>query len=184
MSPGMRFLLDLGPIALFFLLFQTHGLMIATGALIGATLLSLGISWAKTKRLPLGPLISATVIGLFGGLTLALNDETFIKLKPTIVSGIFACILLGGAYGLRKGLLRHVLEMAFTLSEEGWRILSARWGYFFLLLAVVNELVWRNTSTELWVQFKTFGLMGLTILFTFTQMPLIRRHQLEETSPD
>jgi intracellular septation protein len=125
---------------------------------------------------PLLPLITAIVVGVFGGLTLWLEDETFIKMKPTIVNALIAGVLIGGlAFG--KPLLKHVLGAAWHMNEVGWRVLTGRFAAFFVLLACLNELVWRTQSTDFWVNFKVFGLIGLTFLFVLAQIPLINRYR-------
>jgi intracellular septation protein len=148
---------------------------------MAATALALGISWLLTRTLPVMPLVSGIVVLVFGALTLYLQDELFIKMKPTIVNTLFGVTLLGGlAFG--KSLLGYVFDSAFRLDAEGWRKLTLRWGVFFLFLAVVNEIVWRMFSTDFWVAFKVWGIMPITVIFTMSQMPLIMRHSLEEPS--
>ncbi len=133
------------------------------------------------RRVPTMALITAGVVGVFGGLTLVLQDETFIKMKPTIVQLLFAAVLLGGIV-LRRQPLRLLLGSAWAMSEAGWRILSIRFGIFFLCMAVLNEIIWRTQSTDFWVAFKVFGMVPLTMLFAVTQMPLIKRYRLEPVS--
>jgi intracellular septation protein len=140
--------------------------------------LSLAVSWALTRRLPVMPVVSGVVVLVFGALTLWLHDELFIKLKPTIVNVLFGSILLGGlAFG--KSLLGYVFDSVFHLDDEGWRKLTFRWGVFFFVLAAINEVVWRSFSTDFWVSFKVFGVMPLTVIFTLAQMPLVARHTIE-----
>ena len=145
-----------------------------------ATAVALSVSWLLVRSLPIMPLVSGVVVFVFGALTLWLQDDIFIKMKPTIVNTLFGVVLLGGlAFG--KSLLGYVFESAFRLDAEGWRKLTLRWGLFFLFLAIVNEIVWRNFSTDAWVAFKVWGIMPITLAFTMTQMPLIMRHSLDET---
>jgi intracellular septation protein len=127
------------------------------------------------------PLVSAVVVFAFGGLTLYLQDETFIKLKPTIIYVLFAAVLFGGLF-FGHSLLAMVLDSVFHLDDEGWRKLTLRWALFFVAMAVVNELVWRNFSTDAWVTFKTFGFLPLTVLFAVAQTPLLMRHAVEQKS--
>jgi intracellular septation protein len=144
-----------------------------------ATVIALGISWALTRTLPIMPLISGIVVLVFGALTLWLHNDTFIKMKPTIVNTLFGAILLGGLF-FGKSLLGYVFDSAFRLDAEGWKKLTFRWGLFFIFLAVANEVVWRNFSTDAWVSFKVWGIMPITVVFTLLQMPLIQKHSLTE----
>jgi intracellular septation protein len=166
---------EYGPLALFFVVYLSNGLMPATAVLLAATAVGLALSWLFLRRLPWLPVVAAAGVGIFGGLTLWFQDDTFIKMKPTIVNLIFAAILLGGLV-VNKLPLQKVLGKSITVDEAGWRALSLRWGLFFILLAALNEAVWRTQSEEFWVGFKVFGLIGLTVLFSVSQLPLIRRH--------
>jgi intracellular septation protein len=197
-SPMLKFALELGPLAVFFLA-NSRGdqlaeafpalaafggpIFIATGLFMIATAISLTVSWVLTRHLPMMPLISGIVVFVFGGLTLWLQDDLFIKLKPTIINTLFGGILLGGLL-FGQSLLGYVFNSAFKLDAEGWRKLTLRWGVFFLFLAVLNEVVWRNFSTDTWVAFKVWGTMPITILFTVSQMPLIMRHSTEPLTKD
>ena len=175
LNPHTKFLLDTLPIAVFFIGYKIFGIFIATAAMLALTLLILAILYFYERKIALAPLVTAIVVAIFGGLTLWLHDETFIKIKPTLVNLIFSAVLLIGC--LRgKGLLRYVLGPVFRLTPEGWYVLSRRWGWFFLCMAALNELVWRNFPTDTWVNFKVFGLFGLTMLFAVLQTRLIRRH--------
>lgn len=181
--PGwLKPLVDFGPLAVFFVVFKASGLMAATGALVGTTLAALAVNFWATRRLALMPLITAVVVTIFGGLTLWFDDETFVKLKPTIVQGFFALILFGGL-AFRRPTLRYVLGETLQLSDEGWRLLTIRFALFFSFMAILNEIVWRSVSTDLWVDFKVFGILGLTLAFTLSQVPLMKRHMVEQ-SPD
>ncbi|MBN66718.1 MAG: septation protein A [Rickettsiales bacterium] len=172
-------LLEMGPLVLFFAGYYLYDLITATAVLVVATLLSVIVIYVREKRVPLMPLLSAIVVAVFGGLTVALDDELFIKLKPTIVNLIFASILLIGAVVFKRGLLSYLFSGAFQLNNDGWRILSLRWGLFFIFLAVLNEVIWRNFSTEFWVNFKVFGMLIVTLLFTISQIPLIKRYSTQ-----
>ncbi|MGB3645577.1 MAG: septation protein A [Mesorhizobium sp.] len=192
-NPVLKLVLELGPLMVFFfanargewlaekfpMLAELGGpIFIATGLFMGATAIALAVSWVLTRTLPLMPLVSGIVVLVFGALTLYLHDEVFIKMKPTIVNTMFGVILLGGlAFG--KSLLGYVFHSAFQLDAEGWRKLTLRWGLFFFFLAILNEVVWRNFSTDFWVAFKVWATMPITILFTISQMPLIMRHSLD-----
>ena len=166
---------DYGPLAIFFLVYLGAGLMAATAAVIAASLIGLALAWTIQRRVPLIPLLTAGVVAIFGGLTLWLHDETFIKMKPTIVQALFAAILLGGlAFG--RPLLKPVFgRMMPPMSDAAWRRFTLRYALFFIALALLNELVWRTQSTSVWVTFKVFGLSGLTFLFILAQMPFISR---------
>jgi intracellular septation protein len=178
LSPDKKLLLDLAPVLIFFISYRMFDLMTATAVLVVASLISLAISYYVTRALSYPVLIGASMITVFGVLTLALNDETFIKIRPTIVNGLFAVTLLGGALIFKKGLLKFVFEIAFTLSDEGWRVLSMRWGAFFAVLAVLNEIVWRTQTEAFWVNYKVFGAFGLTMLFAISQMKVMEKYKI------
>lgn len=171
--------LDLGPLLLFFFVNGRWGIFAATGAFMAATLVSIAVTYAIVRRVPMMPLVSAVVVMIFGGLTLYLQDEVFIKLKPTIIYSLFAVVLLGGLL-MRRPLLALVLDSVFQLTEEGWKKLTLRWGLFFVAMAILNEIVWRSVSTDTWVAFKTFGFLPLTIVFALAQTPLMMRHAIEK----
>lgn len=193
-SPLLKLVLELGPLMVFFFansrgewlaghfptLSELGGpIFIATGLFMAATAIALVVSWMLTRTLPMMPLISGIVVFVFGALTLWLQNDTFIKMKPTIVNTLFGTILLGGLL-FGKSLLGYVFHSAFKLDEDGWRKLTVRWGFFFLVLAVLNEVIWRSFSTDFWVAFKVWGTMPITILFTLAQMPLIMKHSLDQ----
>lgn len=193
-NPIVKLALELGPLGVFFFanargealakdfpFVASFGepIFFATAVFIVATLVALIVSFALTRKLPIMPLVTGIVVVVFGGLTLWLKDETFIKMKPTIVNALFGAVLLGGlAFG--KSLLGYVFDSVFRLTDEGWNKLTFRWGIFFFVLAILNEVVWRTVSTDTWVDFKVFGIMPLTFLFTMTQLPLIMRTSLPE----
>jgi intracellular septation protein len=178
-NPFLKLGLELGPLIVFFFANARFGIFAATGAFMIATIVALSASWWLTRRLAIMPIVTGVVVFVFGGLTLLLQDEVFIKMKPTIVNALFGAVLLGGL-ALGRPLLGYVFDSVFRLDDEGWRKLTFRWGIFFFVLAVLNEVVWRSVSTDMWVNFKVFGIMPLTVLFTLTQMPLIQRHALPE----
>ncbi|GGH33092.1 putative intracellular septation protein A [Alsobacter metallidurans] len=179
LNPMLKLALEMGPLVVFFLANQRAGIFMATGLFMGAVLISLAASYALTRRLPIMPMVTAVVVLVFGGLTLYLQDDHFIKLKPTIVNSLFGVVLLGGlAFG--KPLLPVVLDTVFRLDHEGWRKLTFRWGLFFFALAAINEVVWRTQTTDFWVNFKVFGIMPLTLAFALSQTPLILKHEIKD----
>lgn len=188
LPPLLKLALEIGPLVVFFLanayaerfgVSADQKLFVATGVFIVATVVALAIHYALMRRLPIMPLVSGVVVVVFGGLTLALQDKTFIMMKPTIVNTLFGLVLLGGlAFG--KSLLSVVLDSMFTLTDEGWRKLTLRWGLFFLVLAVLNEVVWRTQTEDFWVSFKVFGIMPLTVVFALAQTPLLMRHERKD----
>jgi intracellular septation protein len=179
LNPGLKLALDLGPLLLFFVANSRFGIFTATGVFMAAILLALAIAYALTRHLPIMPLVTAIIVVVFGTLTIVLHDELFIKVKPTIIYVLFGGILLGGlAFG--KSLLGVVFDSVFHLTEEGWRKLTLRWALFFFGLAVLNEIVWRTQSTDVWVSFKVFGVMPLTFIFAALQYPLLSRYAAPE----
>jgi intracellular septation protein len=178
LDPTVKLALDLGPLVLFFVANARYGIFTATTVFMAAVLAALLVSYGMTRRLPIMPVVTAIVVVVFGGLTLILHDATFIKVKPTIIYGLFGAILMGGLV-FNKSLLGIVFDSLFHLSDEGWRKLTLRWAIFFFALAVLNEIVWRNVSTDAWVTFKVFGVVPLTILFGALQVPLLKRYAVE-----
>jgi intracellular septation protein len=185
LNPLAKLALELGPLVLFFFanayadrfgFVDNQRIFAATGLFIAATLVSLAIHYVLVRKLPIMPLVSGAVVVVFGGLTLFLQNELFIKLKPTIVNSLFGVVLLGGLY-FRKPLLQIVLDSVFELTDEGWRKLTLRWAIFFFVLAILNEIVWRTQTTDFWVSFKVFGIMPLTIAFALAQTPLLMRYE-------
>jgi intracellular septation protein len=193
MNPILKLALELGPLIVFFFAnargtqlaaqFPALGalggpIFIATALFMAATVISLVVSYAIARTVPVMPLVSGAVVLVFGVLTLYLHDDTFIKMKPTIINTLFGSVLLIGLY-FGKSFLKIVFDAAFQIDEAGWKKMTFRWGLFFLFLAVINEAVWRNTTTDTWVTFKVWAVMPITLLFTFSQLPLIMRHSLE-----
>jgi intracellular septation protein len=180
LNPILKLVLDLGPLVVFFFANSHYGIFVATAVFMAAILIALAISYAMTRHLPIMPLVTAVVVVVFGGLTLILHDELFIKVKPTIIYVLFGGVLLGGlAFG--KSLLGVVFDSVFHLTEEGWRKLTLRWAIFFLALAVLNEIVWRTQTTDFWVGFKVFGVVPLTFVFAALQYPLLQKYAADET---
>jgi intracellular septation protein len=178
LNPILKLTLDIGPLVLFFLANSRFGIFAATGAFMVAVVAALLVSYAMTRQWPIMPVVTAIVVVVFGGLTLALHDETFIKLKPTIIYLLFGGILLGG-YILEKPFLAILFDSMFHLTPEGWRKLALRWALFFLALAVLNEAIWRTQSTDFWVNFKLFGFVPITFVFAALQYPLLMRYAAE-----
>ena len=174
-----KLLIDIGPLAIFFIFYTRSGLQEAILPLMIATVIAVIISYALERKIPIMATMGAGIVLIFGGLTIYFNDEIFIKMKPTIINAVFAIILYGGVL-LKKPLLKYLLGAALKLEEEGWRILTQRWIAFFIALAVLNEIVWRTQTTDFWVNFKVFGILPITFIFTMTQFPLIKKYQVEE----
>jgi intracellular septation protein len=181
LNPFLKLALELGPLGLFFVANQRADIFVGTGVFVVATVIALAVHYALVRKLPIMPIVSGVVVVVFGGLTLFLQDELFIKLKPTIVNTLFGLVLLGGLY-FRKPLLAVVLDSMFDMSDEGWRKLTLRWALFFFVLAVLNEVVWRTQSTDFWVSFKVFGIMPLTIAFALAQTPLLMRYEVKKAA--
>lgn len=181
MAPFLRLLIEAGPLAVFFVANARAGIMTGTAIFMAATVVSLLASLKLERRVPIMPLVSCAFVIVFGGLTLWLNDDVFIKLKPTLVNLLFAMILFT-AHVLRRNVLRHILGTVLVLDDAGWRTLALRWAIFFVILAGLNEFVWRSFPTDTWVDFKVFGIMPLTLLFSALQTPLILRHQVAPAS--
>jgi intracellular septation protein len=167
--------IELGPLLIFFAGNAIGGIYAGTAGFMVATLISLAAARVLYHKLPVMPLVSGVIVLVFGGLTLYLRDDTFIKLKPTIVYTLFAVLLAAGLL-FRKPVLELLFGPVFNLTEEGWRKLTLRWTAFFIAMAIVNEIVWRNFSTDAWVSFKAFGFLPLTFLFALAQVPLMQRH--------
>ncbi len=177
-NPLVKLGLEMGPLLIFFFVNSTQGLFAGTAAFMVATVISLAVSYGIARSIPIMPLVTAVFVLIFGGLTLLLADELFIKLKPTIVNLLFATILLVGLLTGRV-LIKILLESAFQLSDRGWLILTKAWIGFFVFLAILNEVVWRNFSTDFWVSFKVFGVLPITLVFSFALLPIIMRHSIE-----
>ena len=171
-----KLLLEIGPLLIYLVVNSQAGLFWGTGCFMVATLASLAVSWTLHGRLPMMPLVSGILVFVFGGLTLVLHEEYFIKIKPTVLNGLFAAILFGGL-AMGRSWLKYLFGDRFNLTEEGWRILTFRWACFFVVLAVLNEIVWRNTSTAFWLSFKPFGILPLTIIFAISQIGLLKKHE-------
>jgi intracellular septation protein len=178
LNPYLKIALDIGPLLLFFVANSRLGIFGGTAVFMVAVVIALSISYAMTRHWPVMPVVSAVIVLVFGGLTLVLHDETFIKVKPTIIYALFGGALLVG-YFFDKPLLEIVFDSVFHITDEGWRKLTLRWAAFFLFLAVLNEVVWRTQSTDFWVSAKLFGFMPLTFIFGALQVPLLMKYAVD-----
>ena len=179
MKPIYKILIDIGPLAVFFIFYTRSGLQASILPLMIATVIAVLFSYILEKKIPIMPTVGAGIVLIFGGLTIYFDNEVFIKMKPTIINLVFAGILYGGML-IKKPLLKILLGAALKLEEEGWRILTYRWIGFFIALAILNEIVWRTQSTDIWVNFKVFAILPITFIFTMTQFPLIKKYQIED----
>ena len=174
-----KLLIDIGPLAVFFIFYSRSDLKSAIIPFMIATIIAVLFSYIMEKKIPVMPTVSALIILIFGGLTIYFDNEVFFKMKPTIINLLFALILYGGMI-VKKPLLKFLLGAAIKLEDEGWKILTQRWISFFIALAILNEIVWRTQSTDIWVNFKVFGILPITFIFTMTQFPLIKKYQIED----
>ena len=179
LNPALKFVLDIGPLLLFFAANAYFGIFVATAVFMVAALTAVAVTYAITRHLALMPMVTAVIVLVFGSLTLILHNELFIKVKPTIIYVLFGGTLLGGlAFG--KPLLGTLFDQMFTLTEEGWHKLTVRWALFFLALAALNEIVWRTQTTDFWVSFKLFGVVPLTFIFAALQVPLMTKYSVDK----
>jgi intracellular septation protein len=179
MNPQVRrLLLDLGPLLVFFVSFKYLGIFGATAAFMAAILISLGVGFSIEKKLSPMPLFTAVLVLIFGGLTLCLKNDMFIKMKPTVLYAFFGLTLIGGL-AFNRLFIKYVFGQAFVMDPPAWRQLTWRWGIFFLALAILNEIVWRNASTDAWVAFKVWGIIPLIFLFALAQTPFVMKHHIE-----
>ena len=174
--------LELGPLVVFFIVNSRADIFVGTAWFMGAMVLSLALSWLLLKRVALMPLVTGFVVLIFGGLTLWLHDETFIKMKPTVINSLFGAVLLGGML-FRLSLLKYVFGDVYKLKPQGWTVLTLRWGLFFFFLAILNEVVWRTQTTDFWVAFKVWATMPLTIIFAALQIPVLSKYAPEPIKP-
>jgi intracellular septation protein len=176
LPPALKFTLELGPLALFFLSYWKFGIFAATGVMMASVLVTLAVSYWKLRRIPIMPLVTAALVLIFGGLTFYFNDSSFIKIKVTIINALFAGALFFGL-AFNKPMLQILFDGALHLTDEGWRKLTWRWAFFFVGLAVINEIVWRTMPESYWAAYKSFGALPLTVLFALAQAPLITRYE-------
>jgi intracellular septation protein len=178
----IKMALELGPLVVFFIVNSRADIFVGTAWFMGAMVLSLALSWLLLKRVALMPLVTGFVVLIFGGLTLWLHDETFIKMKPTVINSLFGAVLLGGML-FRLSLLKYVFGDVYKLKPQGWTVLTLRWGLFFFFLAILNEVVWRTQTTDFWVAFKVWATMPLTIIFAALQIPVLSKYAPEPIKP-
>jgi intracellular septation protein len=176
--PLFKLATELGPLIVFFVANAKANLFVATAAFMVAIVAAVIASYVVTRHVPIMALVTAVIVLVFGTLTLVLHDETFIKVKPTIIYGLFAAIL-GGGLLFGRSFIAVMFDQMFNLTPEGWRALTSRWAMFFGAMAVLNEIIWRTQTTDFWVAFKAFGVIPLTMLFALSQMPLIKRYSIE-----
>ena len=179
MKSFYKLLIDIGPLAVFFIFYTRSGLQASIIPFMLATVIAVIFSYILEKKIPIMPTVGAGIVLLFGGLTIYFDNDIFFKMKPTIINVLFAVILYGGIL-INKPLLKYLLGAALKLEEAGWKILTQRWIGFFIALAVLNEIVWRTQSTDIWVNFKVFGILPITFIFTMTKFPLIKKYQIED----
>ena len=178
MKAFSKIIIDIGPLAIFFIFYTRGDLQSAIVPFMIATIIAVIFSYLTEKKIPIMPSVGAAIILVFGGLTLYFDNEVFFKMKPTIINILFAIILVAGNYA-NKPLLKLLFGGTIKLQEEGWKILTKRWISFFIALAILNEFIWRTQTTDVWVNFKVFGILPLTFIFTLTQFPIIRKFQID-----
>ena len=178
----IKFVTDFGPLLVFFVVYYKSGkdIRVAIPPFIIATIVALAIVWFLERKIPMMPLLGGILITFFGGLTIYFNNPIFIYIKPTIINILFGITLLIGKYLSKEPLLKKILGKSILLSDEGWKILNNRWMYFFFSLAVLNEIIWRTQSEEFWVNFKVWGLLPITFIFTAFQVSLINKYKTNE----
>ena len=174
-----KLFIDIGPLAVFFIFYTRGDLQTAILPFMIATIISVLLSYIIEQKIPIMPTVGAVIILVFGGLTIYFDNEVFFKMKPTIINLLFAGILFIGIL-LNKPLLKYLLGGAIKLKDEGWSILTKRWIGFFISLAILNEIIWRTQSTDLWVNFKIFGILPITFIFTLTQFSIIKKFQIKD----
>ena len=181
--PLFKLATELGPLLIFFAANAKFNLFVATGAFMVAIVAAVIASYVVVRHVPLMALVTAVIVLVFGGLTLVLHDETFIKIKPTIIYALFAGTLVAGLM-LGRSFIAVLFDQVFNLTPQGWRLLTIRWAVFFAAMAVLNEVIWRTQSTDFWVAFKAFGVVPLTMIFAMAQMPLVKRYHIEEATAE
>ncbi len=179
LSPGLKLLIEAGPLLAFFLVNAKWGIFAGTAVYMVTASAAMLASWLLIRRVAIMPVVALVFVLAFGALTIWLHDDTFIKIKVTLINALFGAILLAGL-ALGRLWLKLIMGEALEMDDEGWRKLTLRWGLFFLFLAGLNEVVWRSVSTDAWVNFKVFGLLPITFVFAFAQAPLMQRHMIRK----
>ena len=179
MKSIIKLIVDIGPLAVFFIFYTRSDLQSAILPFMIATIIAVIFSYITEKKIPIMPTVGAVIILTFGGLTLYFDNDVFFKMKPTIINLLFAGILITGSI-MNKPFLKFLFGGALKLQNEGWNILTKRWISFFIALAILNEIIWRTQSTDVWVNFKVFGILPLTFIFTLTQFSIIKKFQIED----
>tara|TARA_A100001011_G_scaffold82909_1_gene86490 strand:- start:68530 stop:69105 length:576 start_codon:yes stop_codon:yes gene_type:complete len=178
MNKFLKIISDFGPLLIFFIFYKKYGMIQAILPLIIATVISIIIMYCFEKKISPMPIIGAVLVSVFGGLAIYFDNKVFFYMKPTIINILFALILMYGKFFLKKSLLQLLLENSIKLKDEGWKILTDRWIYFFIFLAFLNEMVWRTQSEEIWVQFKVFGILPITFVFMIFQIRIIEKFRI------
>ena len=178
----LKFITDFGPLLIFFFFYYNNdkNLEIAIPPFIIATIIALAVVWYNEKKIPMIPLLSGILITFFGALTIYFKNPVFIYIKPTVINILFGFALLFGKYFSNEPILKKIMGKSILLTDEGWNLLSKRWIIFFFSIAILNELVWRTQSEEFWVNFKVWGLLPITFIFTAFQIPFITKHKIDE----
>tara|TARA_B100000886_G_scaffold249338_1_gene175684 strand:- start:327 stop:1010 length:684 start_codon:yes stop_codon:yes gene_type:complete len=178
MNKFIKIISDFGPLLIFFIFYKKYGMTGAILPLIIATLISVVLMYYIENKISPMPLIGAALVSIFGGLTLYFDNKIFFYMKPTIINILFALVLIYSKFFLKKSLLQSLLENSIKLKDEGWKILTDRWIYFFIFLALLNEIIWRTQSEDLWVKFKVFGILPITFVFTLFQIKIIEKFKV------
>ena len=173
-----KLFIDIGPLAVFFIFYTRSGLQASILPFMVATVIAVLFSYILEKKIPIMPTVGAGIVLLFGGLTIYFDNEVFFKMKPTIINIIFGLVLYVGEV-INKPLLKYLLGSSIKLKDKGWSVLTKRWIGFFIALAILNEVIWRTQSTDIWVNFKVFGILPITFVFTMLQFPIIKKYQIE-----
>jgi len=178
----IKFATDFGPLLIFFIMYfnNDNDLKIAIPPFVVATLISLIIIYFLEKRIPMMPLMSGILITFFGGLTLYFDNKIFFYMKPTVINLLFAMVLFFGKFFTQKPLLKIFFQNTLNLENEGWKKLNSRWIFFFIFMAILNEIVWRTQSEAFWVNFKVWGLLPISFVFAAVQVPLINKYKLQQ----